>query len=87
MSYKKAYVETHVEGFINEMARVMKSNLQQVLKSGALDIENVNTEKHDMFLVKAITQALIIDYSQVIKPKPSQFDEHQKEVRNILKFI
>lgn len=87
MSYKKAYIETHVEAYIDEMAKVMKNNLKRVLNSGALDIDSFNPEKPDMFLPKAITQALIINYSQVIKPKPSQFEEHQKEVRNILKFI
>ena len=87
MSYKKAYIETHVEAYIDEMAKVMKKNLIRIIESDALDIEKFDPKDLRMGLPKAITHALINDYLRVIEPTPKQSAQHQATVRNITKVI
>ena len=87
MSYKKAYIETHVEVYIDEMAKVMKKNLTRIIESNALDVENFDPKDLRMGLPKAITHALVNDYLRVIEPTPKQSAQHQATIRNISKFI
>jgi hypothetical protein len=59
MSYKKAFIESHVELLMEQSKKAMRENLTKALNSGAIDIEGYDTEINFMVLPKAIWTAIL----------------------------
>ena len=87
MSYKKAYIESQVELLMEQSKRAMRENLTKALNSGAIDIDNYDTEVNSMVLPKAIWTAILQEEATQFSPPTSQEKAFKKEVKNIRYFI
>lgn len=88
MSYKKAFIETHVLSMIDEVNSHMKDNLKKLFESGAIDIESYDTENNPMILPKCIVSALLESEIQQYNGRGTSFEKKNKqEIRNLRYFI
>lgn len=88
MSYKKAFINTHVRSMIDEVNKHMKEKLKILLDSGAIDIESYDTENNPMVLPKCIISALLESEIQQYSGRGTSFEKsNKKEVRNLRYFI
>lgn len=87
MSYKKAFIESHVELLMEQSKKAMRENLTKALNSGAIDIEGYDTENNFMVLPKAIWTAILENEATQFSPPSNQEKHFKKEVKNIRYFI
>jgi len=88
MGYKKAFIETHVLGMIDEVSKHMKEKLKILFDSGAIDIESYDTENNRMVLPKCIISALLESEIQQYSGHGTSFEKrNKKEIRNLRYFI
>ena len=87
MSYKKAFIESHVESLMEQSNKAMREKLTKVLKSGAIDIDGYDTENNAMVLPKAIWTAILEEEATQFSPPTHKEKEFRKEVKNIRLFI
>jgi len=85
MSYKISILETKVDVLISETTILMKQNLDRILKSGSIDIDDYDPES--MVLPKIIVTALLEEMAEMYVVRGSQANIAKKEVKNIRLFL
>ena len=85
---KKNKLKSLVEYMLNESHDNMLSQINKVLNSGAIDIENWDGINNPMILPKCIVTALLQKESHQYEAKGTSFERQvKKEVKNIRYFL
>jgi len=88
MSYKKAFIESHVKSMIADSTKAMEKKLTTLIESGAIDIEGYDTEHSPMVLPKSIVVALFESEAHQYKGTGTSSERLvKKNVRNFRYFI
>jgi len=88
MSYKVAYIETHVKKMLANSQKAMVAKIKQIIESGAIDLANYDTTNNSMVLPKAIVMALLETEAKQYEAKGTAFEKQIKQdVKNIKCFI
>lgn len=86
--YKKNYIKQHVELLMEQSKNSMLENLNDLLKSGAIDIDKYDPKVNPMIEPKAIFIALMNEEINQYSAKGTSFEKQiKKEVKNLANFI
>lgn len=85
---KKNQIKSLVKEMLNESNKTMINKIDNLLKSGCIDIEQWNQNNNSMVLPKCIVTALLQHESEQYSGKGTSFEKsNKKEINNIRYFI
>lgn len=85
---KERAIKKHVADMLKQSHKAMVSNIDNAIKSGAIDIEAWDPDNAPMILPKCIVTAILIRESQQYEGKGTSYAKQiKKEVDNLLYFI
>ena len=76
---KKNKIKALVEGMLKESCEAMIKNIDTVLKSGVIDVENWDADHYPMILPKTILSALLEKESRQYDAKGTSFEKQMKK--------
>lgn len=85
---KQNKIKNIVVDMLQQSNEAMIKNIDRILKSGSIDIENWSEDNNPMILPKSIIIALLQNESSQHGAEGTSFEKRiKKEVKNILNFI
>ena len=85
---KKELIKQLVLDMLNDSHEAMKKNIDKVLKSGSLDIDNWSMDNTPMVIPKCIVTAILQNEATQYEGKGTIHEQYvKKEVKNIRYFL